>query len=243
MKIEIWNWTAYLWDCLEIMDFLIKEWVKVDCVLTDPPYGDNKVDNKINSWFKTKELYLKFIKSFILKSKELLKQTWNIAIFCDEKSNYKIRQILDDIFWEDLFINELIWLYWAWWSSKKKPFATKHDTILIYWKTKKYNFNLLKENWVRVKDWLKIKSIADKSWYLACDEENRCLTPYQKPKKLLEIILKWLTNEWDIILDPFWWSWTLWVACQNTNRKFILIEKNETYFNVWISRLKGTKKY
>lgn len=29
----------YNGDCLEIMDFLIKEGVKVDCILTDPPYG------------------------------------------------------------------------------------------------------------------------------------------------------------------------------------------------------------
>ena len=27
------------WDCLEEMDGLIKEWVKVDAIITDPPYG------------------------------------------------------------------------------------------------------------------------------------------------------------------------------------------------------------
>ena len=34
MKKEIWNWTAYLWDCLEVMDLLIAQWVKVDAIIT-----------------------------------------------------------------------------------------------------------------------------------------------------------------------------------------------------------------
>ena len=224
-------------ECLEAMDKLIEQWVKVDSIITDPPYWDNKVDNRINSWFKTKQLYLEFIKKMIIKSTTLLKNTWNIAICCDEKSNYKIRQILDDVLWEDCFINEIVWLYWAWNSSKKKPFSTKHDTILIYWKTKDYNFNLLKENWIRIKDWWNIKSIADKSWYLKCDDEYRVLTPYQKPIALLERQILWLSNKWDVILDPFMWSWTTWVACKNLNRKFIWIELDETYFNIAKDRI------
>ena len=36
MKKEIWNWTAYLWDCLDIMDELIEENIKVDAIICDP---------------------------------------------------------------------------------------------------------------------------------------------------------------------------------------------------------------
>ena len=36
MKIEIWNWTAYLWDCLEVMKEIPDN--SIDCIITDPPY-------------------------------------------------------------------------------------------------------------------------------------------------------------------------------------------------------------
>ena len=35
---KILNWDAYLWDCLEIMDSLIEQWIQVDAIITDPPY-------------------------------------------------------------------------------------------------------------------------------------------------------------------------------------------------------------
>ena len=39
MNITTDNYSLYLGDCLEVMDKLIEEGVKVDCVITDPPYG------------------------------------------------------------------------------------------------------------------------------------------------------------------------------------------------------------
>ena len=39
MNILTENYKLYLGDCLEVMDRLIEEGVKVDCILTDPPYG------------------------------------------------------------------------------------------------------------------------------------------------------------------------------------------------------------
>ena len=92
----------------------------------------------------------------------------------------------------------------------------KHDTIYIYSKNNNFIFNIIKENWVRIKSWQRIKSIADKSWYLTCDNENRVLTPYQKPKELYMVLIKSLSNEWQTILDPFMWSWTTWVACKKS---------------------------
>ena len=33
------NYKLYQGDCLEVMDILIEKGIKVDCILTDPPYG------------------------------------------------------------------------------------------------------------------------------------------------------------------------------------------------------------
>lgn len=49
---KILNWEAILWDCLEEMDKLIEQWVKVDAIITDPPIK-NRLDfiEKINIIF------------------------------------------------------------------------------------------------------------------------------------------------------------------------------------------------
>ena len=39
------RYKLYNGDCLEIMDKLIEEGVKVDCIITDPPYGMNFKSN------------------------------------------------------------------------------------------------------------------------------------------------------------------------------------------------------
>ena len=39
MKIKTDNYEIYKGDCLEVMDKLIKQGIKVDMILTDPPYG------------------------------------------------------------------------------------------------------------------------------------------------------------------------------------------------------------
>jgi site-specific DNA-methyltransferase (adenine-specific) len=63
------------------------------------------------------------------------------------------------------------------------------------------------------------------------------LHPTQKPVALIEYLIKTYTNEWEIVLDFTAWSFTTAVACENTNRKWICIEKEKEYFDKWIERL------
>ena len=65
------------------------------------------------------------------------------------------------------------------------------------------------------------------------------ITP--KPVDLLEYIIKTSSNEGDIVLDCFMGSGSTGVACMNTNRNFIGIEKDKKYFNVAKNRLKNIK--
>lgn len=64
--------------------------------------------------------------------------------------------------------------------------------------------------------------------------------PTVKPIVLMEYLIKMITKEWGIVLDPFAGSGTTWIACKNTNRNFIMIEKDEWYFNIANKRLKTT---
>ena len=61
--------------------------------------------------------------------------------------------------------------------------------------------------------------------------------PTQKPVEVMEWLIKRLSNENDIILDPFMGSGSTGVACKNTNRRFIGIELDKDYYNIAMKRL------
>jgi site-specific DNA-methyltransferase (adenine-specific) len=61
--------------------------------------------------------------------------------------------------------------------------------------------------------------------------------PTQKPVELLEYLVKTYSNEGDTILDFTAGSGTTGIACMNTNRKCILIEKEEKYCELIKDRL------
>lgn len=67
--------------------------------------------------------------------------------------------------------------------------------------------------------------------------ESKPLHPTQKPTELLEYLIKTYTNEGDTILDNTMGSGTTGLACLNTNRKFIGIEKEKQYFDIAVKRL------
>ena len=62
--------------------------------------------------------------------------------------------------------------------------------------------------------------------------------PTQKPVELLEYLIKTYSNEGDTILDFTMGSGSTGVACMNTGRKFIGVEKEEKYFKIAEERIK-----
>ena len=63
------------------------------------------------------------------------------------------------------------------------------------------------------------------------------LHPTQKPLELMEYLVKTYTNEGDLVLDNAAGSGTTGVACRNTNRNYILIEKEPEYIEIINKRL------
>ena len=63
------------------------------------------------------------------------------------------------------------------------------------------------------------------------------LHPTQKPVDLLEDLIKTYTLENEIVLDNTAGVFSTGVAAINTNRRFIGIEKDETYFNLGRERI------
>lgn len=66
--------------------------------------------------------------------------------------------------------------------------------------------------------------------------------PTQKPVALLEYLIKTYTNEGETVLDNTMGSGSTGVACVNTGRDFIGIEKDETYFDIAQKRIAEAEK-
>lgn len=90
----------------------------------------------------------------------------------------------------------------------------KYESTFNLWEGKKYKSNILKYK----KDY---------------DGHH----PTQKPVLLLEDLIKTFSNENDLVVDLTMGSGSTGVACKNTNRNFIGIEKDENYFKISEQRI------
>ena len=67
--------------------------------------------------------------------------------------------------------------------------------------------------------------------------DGKYVHPTQKPVALFEYLIKTYTNEGDLVLDNCAGSGTTAIACLNTNRKYILMEKELKYYEIILKRL------
>mgnify|MGYP003496463127 CR=1 FL=1 len=81
-------------------------------------------------------------------------------------------------------------------------------------------------------------NIVGSSQVLEFNNPRNKLHPTEKPVALMEYLIKTYTNENELVLDNTAGSGTLGVAAKNTNRNYILIEKEKKYFDIIENRLK-----
>jgi DNA modification methylase len=70
--------------------------------------------------------------------------------------------------------------------------------------------------------------------YFDCERGQH---PTQKPVALFEYLIKTYTNEGELVLDNCSGSGTTAIACMNANRRFICIERDETYYRKSLERM------
>jgi site-specific DNA-methyltransferase (adenine-specific) len=73
--------------------------------------------------------------------------------------------------------------------------------------------------------------------YPNCSNKAENLHPTQKPTELFEYLIRTYTNENDLVLDNTAGSGTTAIACLNTNRQFIVMEKEQKYYDVILKRV------
>ena len=217
------DYKLYKGDCLEVMDKLIKQNVKVDAIITDPPYGINFKSNYRKEKYNLiqNDDNLKFLDLFFEKTYELLIDNAHIYVFCSWNNIDKFKIAFEKHF---KLKNIIVWeKNNTSMGDLKGSYAPKHEFILFGHKGRRLR------NGKRLPDVLQANRTGNK------------LHPTQKPVSLLQIFIEQSSNENETILDPFMGSGSTGVAALNTNRKFIGIELDEKYFNIAKDRLENIK--
>jgi len=238
------NCTLYNSDCLEVIKIL----GKVDAVITDPPYGitncewDNKID--LSVFLVNTNLIVSFatepFSSFLIhNNKKYFKEKliWE-KHRAGNFGNAKIRHLK---YTEDIIIL----------AKSAYPFNPQMQPRISdrirqaqkgnskQWKTKTdhYGTEYAARDWNTFNANLKYPSNILRYPGVVSTAKEKTEHPTQKPIKLMEYLVLTYSNENQVILDPFMGSGTTGVACVETGRKFIGIEKDARYFNIACKRI------
>ena len=246
------KYKLYKGDCLEVMDRLIKEGIKVDMVLTDPPFGTTKCkwDNTIpfdEMWKRINKL-IKLNGAICLFGSEPFSSTLRMSNI----KNYKY-----DWYWNKTSVSGFA-------NAKKMPLKNIETISIFYKKLPTYN----PQGLIKIESKIEKNSKTHKTKgtkgisalnggrlkdeyiqeYTNYPRQNLIFSsqkgfhPTQKPVPLLEYLIKTYTNEDELVLDFTMGSGSTGVACLNTNRKFIGIELDENYFNIAKERIEDAEK-
>ena len=134
----------YHGDCFEWLQHVDND--SVDMCYIDPPFFTQRDFGQFNDKWKSRGEYLTYIELRLIEIHRVLKDTGSIFLHCDWKASHRLRVMLDDVFGEKNFVNEIIWHYRRW-TAPSKNFQRLHDTIFWYAKEiKKRKYNTI---WVQ----------------------------------------------------------------------------------------------
>ena len=226
----------YCMDNLELLKTLPSE--SIDLIYCDVLYNTGKKFKDYDDNLGTPQEAIEWYKPRLIEMKRVLKNTGSIYLQCDCRLVHYLKIEMDNIFGLNNFRNEIIWKYGLG-GSGNREFAKKHDNILFYSKSKEYVFNLQYETATsnKMKGCLKkMTSVWDIPNINNMAKER---TGYntQKPKELLERIIKASSNEGDIVADFFCGSGTTCVVAKELGRKYIGCDINPRAIEITNGRL------
>ena len=234
-------------DCLELMKDIPDN--SIDMILVDPPYGTTPL--KWDTTLNFNDLWRHY--------NRIIKDKGAIIIFAQEPfaslvrmSNIKYYKY--DWYWEKERLTNVF-------QVKKRCGKTVENIIVFYKKQCTYNPQKTEHNGKPVSNkigenarWSVTQSgytqktkpfeyIDDGTRHptqvlrINRDNPRERLHPTQKPVALLEYLIETYTNEGETVLDNCMGSGSTGVACIHTNRNFIGMELDETYFNIAKNRI------
>ncbi|MBQ6374383.1 MAG: site-specific DNA-methyltransferase [Clostridia bacterium] len=148
-------------DCINGLDALMSEYENgIKLIYMDPPYlsGDkyfmrvrvgaqdwdaNRSSLKVLAFddHRDRASFLEMMRNVLTRCRRLLTDDGMIFVHVDYRLNPHIHLLMDKVFGEENFLNEIIWVYQTGGRSIRH-FSRKHDVILFYRKTDRYDFNI-----------------------------------------------------------------------------------------------------
>lgn len=230
-----------------------------DAVIKLPPLNGEKMPPikhfaYDDVWQKDMEAYLTMLCKRFCMMKDLLAENGTIWVHLDWHVVHYVKVFLDEIFGEENFVNEIVWHYKSG-GSGKRHFARKHDTILVYSKSKKYYFAPPKEKsynrGFKPYRFKGVKEYKDElGWYTMVTMKDvwnvdmvgrtsaeRTGYATQKPEALLTRIIESASEPGDICADFFCGSGTLGAAAQKLGRRWICCDGSPLAVSGTLKRL------
>jgi adenine specific DNA methylase Mod len=238
--------------------FFSKATYEATVSVTNEAGEETKVKKKAyqDIWDEGMEEYLKMLGVRLMLMKDLLSDNGTIWVHLDWHGMHYVKVLMDEIFGEKNFVNEIIWTYKSGGSSKSH-FARKHDSILVYSKTKNYYLDIPKEkSYNRDLKPYRFKGVEefkdDVGWYTLVNmkdvwpidmvgrtSQERTGYATQKPEALIERILKAGSREGDLVADFFAGSSTLAKVADDNGRHWICCDNSEVAIESSIRRLEN----
>ena len=247
---------CFLSDNMELMKTI--ESNTIDLIYCDILYGTGR---KFKDYQDLKPNRNEIENHYIPRLKEMhriLKPTGSIYLQMDYKISHWIRLIFEDI---GLTLqNEITWQYGLGNNNTKRNWQNKHDTILFATKTKDYKWNdmrgevtpQMKAKYCHKDEQGNFMMSYGKKYYLkggkrignvwdfpnlSATDSERLGYDTQKPKVLIEQIIKSCTNENDLVADFYAGSFTTAEVCKDLNRNFIGCDINPLALEISKQRL------
>jgi adenine-specific DNA-methyltransferase len=265
-------------DNLLVMSSLLEQFAgKVDLIYIDPPFGTGSdfeysveigdgqdalfkepslIEEKAyrDTWSAGYDTYLMMLYDRLLLLRELLAPSGSIFVHLDAHTGPYVKAMLDEIFGQDNFRNEIAWYYYnKMHDSRKRLLPKAFDQILYYVKSKDVGFvyNALQEDretpvkqLKRVKVDGVMKNARDEQGRVIYQEKTtrtvdnvwriRCLQPAnkeewvnfetQKPVDLLQRVIELASRPGDLVLDAFSGSGSSLVASELLGRRWIGVD-------------------
>lgn len=196
-----------------------------------------------------KEHYLNWMYENLMAIKSVMSDTASIYVHLDYHIGHYVKILMDEIFGEENFRNEIVWYYTNKMTGSPSPhdFVCEHDTIFRYSKTDQYHYTLIKEereDAVKQSKRIKVdgknmrardedgniiyeisteKNIKD-VWqipFIASTDSQRVDYSTQKPEALLERIINASSNEGMLVADFFGGSGVTAAVAHKLGRKFV----------------------
>lgn len=194
--------------------------------------------------------FIEFLRKRLVFMRELLSDSGSVYIHMDWRKAHYFKVVLDEIFGEHRFRNEIIWFYRRW-SAGSQQFQRQHETLLYYSKNSLPTFNVLYEPYTEgtLRRWkgIKRKTTVGEDGKLFQQEDTEGIQganmgdvwpisiinanaaertgyPTQKPERLIERVIRASTNQGDLVADFFCGSGTTLAVADKLSRRWIGID-------------------